>query len=110
MSKQTDDIDQKIADMIAVLEEFEERFELIRGNFNALVAPVAHVAPPEGEVIEKLHYKVTEVARLINCSRRHVHTLMMAGKLKYWKDGSISKISAAELERYIEEGYERANN
>ena len=76
MSEQTDDIDQKIADMIAVLEEFEERFELIRGNFNALnkkvkrlqslilpdisdiqdnrdtVAHVAHVAPPEGEVTE----------------------------------------------------------
>lgn len=76
MSEQTDDIDQKIADMIAVLEEFEERFELIRGNFNALnkkvkrlqslilpdisdiqdngdtVAPVAHVAPPEGEATE----------------------------------------------------------
>tara|TARA_R110000824_G_C15075254_1_gene663788 strand:- start:359 stop:661 length:303 start_codon:yes stop_codon:yes gene_type:complete len=60
------------------------------------------------EIQPKFHYKTTEVAELLNCSTRHVTNLMRAGKLKYWKDGAYNKIAATELERYIEEGYERA--
>jgi len=62
----------------------------------------------ETEIQPKLHYKTTEVAELLNCSTRHVTNLMRAGKLKYWKDGTYNKVPAVELERYIEEGYQRA--
>ena len=54
MTEKTDEIEQKFKDMLEVLEDYEDRFNLIRGSFNALNRKVERLQtillPPVGDI------------------------------------------------------------
>ena len=54
MTEKTDELEQKFKDMLEVLEDYEDRFNLIRGSFNALNRKVERLQPillpPVGDI------------------------------------------------------------
>jgi excisionase family DNA binding protein len=52
---------------------------------------------------ERIAYKVSHVAHLLECSRAHLYNLIARGELKSIKLGGARRITRAEIDRYLAE-------
>lgn len=50
---------------------------------------------------ERLVYKVTEAAELLNCSRAKAYEMVQSGELESIKVGKDQRVTAAGLQAYI---------